>query len=285
MSRAKFEAARELIQAKQYDEARAILKTINHPMAAEWIDKIDALSPTKRTTARPPALLLIGLAVVLLVVFLGIVYTQRERIPMVAALLFSPTPTATSTPTETPTPTASLTPSVTLTPPATATSTRRPTRTPRPTLAVTNTPDAGKWRTDSTTSAMDDSTTVLLYLDANNSVRGWLRSETPTLVLRCRAGRLEAYIVVDMQIESDLDDRSGARIRFDKNAPQDLIMNKSSSGDALFFNNPRSWIEGMLIYDTMVFQFKPFQSAVAEAIFDLRGLKNAIGPLQEACDW
>ncbi len=45
MSKAKFEAARELIQAKQYDEARILLKTIDHPKAAEWIAKINALSP------------------------------------------------------------------------------------------------------------------------------------------------------------------------------------------------------------------------------------------------
>lgn len=45
MSKAKFQVARELIQAKQYDEARAILKTIDHPMATEWIAKIDLLDP------------------------------------------------------------------------------------------------------------------------------------------------------------------------------------------------------------------------------------------------
>lgn len=43
MSKAKFEAARELIQEKKYDEARAILGTIDHPKAAEWIGKIDSL--------------------------------------------------------------------------------------------------------------------------------------------------------------------------------------------------------------------------------------------------
>lgn len=33
MSKAKFEAARELIQEKRYDEARAILKGLDHPLA------------------------------------------------------------------------------------------------------------------------------------------------------------------------------------------------------------------------------------------------------------
>jgi hypothetical protein len=45
MSKAKFDAARELIAEKRYDEARAILNTINHPTAKEWLTKLDKLSP------------------------------------------------------------------------------------------------------------------------------------------------------------------------------------------------------------------------------------------------
>lgn len=37
--------ARDLIKRKQYTEARAILTTINHPTAQEWIGRIDSISP------------------------------------------------------------------------------------------------------------------------------------------------------------------------------------------------------------------------------------------------
>jgi len=43
MSRETMEQARALIQARQYDEARALLVTVDHPKAVEWIEKIDAL--------------------------------------------------------------------------------------------------------------------------------------------------------------------------------------------------------------------------------------------------
>lgn len=43
----KMDMARELIKAKDYDAARAILRTVNHPTAAEWVSKIDKLSPPK----------------------------------------------------------------------------------------------------------------------------------------------------------------------------------------------------------------------------------------------
>jgi hypothetical protein len=43
MSKAKFAAAKELIAEKKYDEARRILKTIDHPTAREWEAKLDNL--------------------------------------------------------------------------------------------------------------------------------------------------------------------------------------------------------------------------------------------------
>lgn len=45
MSKAKFAAAKELIDEKKYDEARGILKTIDHPTAREWEAKLDKISP------------------------------------------------------------------------------------------------------------------------------------------------------------------------------------------------------------------------------------------------
>lgn len=43
MSKAKFAAAKELIDEKKYDEARHILRTIDHPTAREWEAKLNQL--------------------------------------------------------------------------------------------------------------------------------------------------------------------------------------------------------------------------------------------------
>ncbi|GAB4527032.1 MAG: hypothetical protein OHK0046_44440 [Anaerolineae bacterium] len=37
--------ARELMQQKRYEQARAILRTVNHPMAKEWLVQIENLAP------------------------------------------------------------------------------------------------------------------------------------------------------------------------------------------------------------------------------------------------
>lgn len=45
MSEAKLVAARELIQEKHYEAARAVLKTTNEPKAKEWLTKLDQIAP------------------------------------------------------------------------------------------------------------------------------------------------------------------------------------------------------------------------------------------------
>jgi hypothetical protein len=52
MSKAKLAAAKELIQEKRYAEARALLKTVNNPTAARWLERLDHIAPQSVT---PPA--------------------------------------------------------------------------------------------------------------------------------------------------------------------------------------------------------------------------------------
>jgi hypothetical protein len=51
MSKNKLMAAKELIQEKRYAEARAILKTVDHPTAREWLAKLDKIAPEKQESA------------------------------------------------------------------------------------------------------------------------------------------------------------------------------------------------------------------------------------------
>jgi hypothetical protein len=53
MSKAKFEAAKELIAERRYDEARVLLRTIGHPTAEHWLRKLDELDPPGAKPAPP----------------------------------------------------------------------------------------------------------------------------------------------------------------------------------------------------------------------------------------
>lgn len=76
MSKAKMQAAKELIEAKKYQEARALLKTVDHPTAQLWLARLDAMSPPAVTPKkrRWPLVLLI---ILLIVGAAGILYLKQ----------------------------------------------------------------------------------------------------------------------------------------------------------------------------------------------------------------
>ncbi len=47
MSQEQFIQARELIKQKRFDDARAMLHTIDHPAAREWLAKLDRIAPVQ----------------------------------------------------------------------------------------------------------------------------------------------------------------------------------------------------------------------------------------------
>lgn len=48
----KFAKAKAFINLEQYDKARAILKTIDHPTATKWLAQLDVIAPKKRQIPR-----------------------------------------------------------------------------------------------------------------------------------------------------------------------------------------------------------------------------------------
>lgn len=167
MSKAKFAAAKELIDEKQYDSARAILKTIDHPVAREWETKLDALSPaveaasskdTKFFTNSTRFVIAVVLTGIFVIIILALI--QRAAIgivdshPEIANSIISTTngqitidSTSTAAAQLAPTketvktqavPTFTLTSSATST--NTLTATPAPTETATPSATITNTP-------------------------------------------------------------------------------------------------------------------------------------------------
>lgn len=52
MSDWRLEIAHDLIQEKKYDDARQLLKKVEHPKAREWLEKLDQISPPKASNLR-----------------------------------------------------------------------------------------------------------------------------------------------------------------------------------------------------------------------------------------
>jgi type VI secretion system protein VasI len=169
--------------------------------------------------------------------------------------------------------------------PRPATATPAATSTPAPTRTPTPPPVGGKWQVSADTSSFDDSPRVVLSLDAEQPIEGFLESYLPTLILRCQERQTEAYLVTGMAAEVETGNFDGAtvRIRLDDSAAETLNTSRSTDDKALFFENAPQLISRLEQAERLLFQFTPFNAAPAETSFDLRGLSEVLPELRAAC--
>jgi hypothetical protein len=76
-------------------------------------------------------------------------------------------------------------------------------------------PLGGKWEEFGGSSAMDDSKSVSFQLKAEDAITGWLKKETPTLVVRCQERRTDVYLVTGMSASVEYGDTEGHTLGFD----------------------------------------------------------------------
>lgn len=148
------------------------------------------------------------------------------------------------------------------------------------------TTSTGKWIIATETSPVDDSQTVVLKLNAEKQVQGWLDKFLPTLIIRCKERKIEVYVYTGTQseVESDID-YSTVRVRFDKEQAMTLQLSHSTDGTALFFPliSLQNIVDTFHGHNSMLFEFTPFNAPPANTTFDLRGIDEAIKPLAKAC--
>jgi hypothetical protein len=308
VSKAKFQAAKELIDEGRYDEARSLLRTLDHPTASAWLEKLDRLYPSQPAKRRTGLIVLIA-ALLVLVVSIGILvlFQSRqglqaaEQQPEITATQFIEATELAIAQAETQaffnraaTQRVEMATIMAASPTATLTPTFEPTLTPvPPTIPPSSTPvpeptalQGGKWEVVTDTSAIDDSTTVTLGLYASEPVQTWLDEEYPILALRCEKGELDVFIATGSQLEMGYGDEfmyHRIRIRYDQESIETREMSESTNGEALFFSSPNLEIELLLRHQQLIVAYFPYNAGEAEAIFDLTGLQDVIQPLRDAC--
>lgn len=151
MSKAKFAAVKELIDEKKFDEARALLKTIDHPVAQEWIDKINKLSPPPVASKSSPkatttiynvvrGVLVTVLAVVVLLIVVAQFNKTSSDINESSKNVVAALGTVNSQPPLDPTKPLLIVPTATFAGPTTVPSTATATETLTPSPTITDTP-------------------------------------------------------------------------------------------------------------------------------------------------
>jgi hypothetical protein len=145
---------------------------------------------------------------------------------------------------------------------------------------------SSKWIAQSDTSPMEDTKDVYLQLTAENSIQGWLATETPKLVIRCKERKADVYIITGMPatVEYGTDSHT-VRIRLDDQRAFTEHWLQATDDKALFARNPVVLAKKMAKAKTMLFEFIPFNASPVTVRFDIQGLDQEISKVASACKW
>lgn len=145
----------------------------------------------------------------------------------------------------------------------------------------------GKWRIFRSTSAMDDSKTVVVELTAENFIKGWLSEYSPVLVIRCKENKTELYIRTGMSSDPEygLYNEHTVRIRLDDGKPFKQRWSDSTDNEALFAPKSIALAKDIAKSKKMLFEFTPFSSSPQTVEFDVQGLMPHLEELAKTCNW
>jgi hypothetical protein len=130
------------------------------------------------------------------------------------------------------------------------------------------------WDVSVDTNAMDGTMKTILALDASDaSVSEYGIERRARLILRCSAGRLEAFVSTPSQLQSDYETHSVAvRLRFDGGSPEATAWSESEGGDAMFAPQPRALVSRLLKTQQLLVEYPPFQRTPTTVRFVTTGL-------------
>lgn len=141
--------------------------------------------------------------------------------------------------------------------------------------------DSGKWNVSIDTNPIDDSKTVTLYLVADSGKSSML-GEPVVLFIRCKS--LETNLFINWR--DYLGSEAIVLTRIGKEKAETRNWSLSTDSQATFFpRNEVDFINKLLVVDSFVAQVTPYGESPVTAIFDIKGLSNAIKPLREVCNW
>lgn len=147
----------------------------------------------------------------------------------------------------------------------------------------------GRWKVEEDKSAFDDSKTVVLSIESNESVRGQFGPPGPAIMyLRCMENTTVFYLWINDLFLSDIQGFGMVEYRIDDRAADKLRTEGSTDNKALGLwsgNKAIPFINELAKGTSIAFWATPYNESPVEFTFELTGLSEAVKPLQEACAW
>jgi len=141
----------------------------------------------------------------------------------------------------------------------------------------------GAWDVSESKSEMTDEHTVALSLRASAPLQNDFGAVWPTLVVRCRENRIEAYVNAKMVLDGDSDGDSRVRLRWNEDSPIEATWSRSSDYQAVFADDPAALLVGLSRYSKFRIEVHPYDRTPVVASFAPRGVEPLIPKLTRAC--
>jgi hypothetical protein len=145
-----------------------------------------------------------------------------------------------------------------------------------------------RWKKSVSISKWKDTEDVTVSGKSKNKIIAWAgRSVQPQLVVRCKENVLDVFIDLSLPPRPEYGAMETAKVdvRYDANVPESRVMNISTSGDALFFEDAEGTLEEMLSAKALLFGFLPVMSSPETVEFDLTGLADGVRPVLVRCGY
>ncbi|WP_435639974.1 type VI secretion system-associated protein TagO [Micavibrio aeruginosavorus] len=147
--------------------------------------------------------------------------------------------------------------------------------------------EIGKWDIINEKSSISGRHNIMLSLKANAPIMTQKEGNVwPTLVMRCRDGQTESYLVFHIDLADKTKTtrpRTAITTRFDAGQPTTVNWDLSLDNLGAFAPDANAMIETALKSERLYTQVTPPTKSMIESTFDLRGLDKAIVPLKKAC--
>jgi hypothetical protein len=155
---------------------------------------------------------------------------------------------------------------------------------PAPSRAVTGRPKWSSAGADRWVS--NDRRSIAFELQAENTASSWMTSARPVLVVRCLAGKTQAFVYTQVPPAIELrDDRRTVHVNFD--GADDAVERwpGSADHDALFAPDAIGFARKLASARSLRFGFTPHNGPPASIEFDVHGFETHLASLARTCRW
>lgn len=140
---------------------------------------------------------------------------------------------------------------------------------------------AGDWVSYTEKNPLDDSSTVLLVLEAESGSNR--RGQTIKLALRCKSNTTDMWIIWGDYLGNEMP-RVTTRLG-EEDAKVEGWSLSTNNTSTFYPGSPIGLIKEMVGESRYVAQVTPYNESPITAVFNIGGLEEAIAPLRETCSW